>query len=102
MTEMIVGGVYEGVGSRRWTIISIDEDTTILQWVTAVIEGGGSVTLPLRDAGKWFYAYVGMAADKVVSFPEARERLQEALKTRDRLNLEVARLAKTMEDDACE
>lgn len=98
MPEMIVGGVYEGVGSRRWTIISIDEDGTILQWVTAVIEGGGSVTLPLRDASKWFYTQVGMAADKVVSLPEARERLQDALKTRDRLNLEVARMSKDLEE----
>lgn len=98
MLDLVVGGVYEGVGDRVWTIISIDEDPAILQWVTAVIEGGGSVTLPLRDAGKWFYNYVGMAEDKVVSLPEARERLQEALKTRDRLNLEVARLAKTVED----
>lgn len=97
MPDLVVGGVYEGVGDRVWTIISVDEDTTILQWVTAVIEGGGSVTLPLRDAGKWFYTYVGMAEDKVVSLPESRERLQEALKTRDQLNLEVARLSKDLE-----
>lgn len=99
MIELVVGGVYEGVGDRLWTITSVDDDTETLQWVTAVIEGGGSVTLPLRDAGKWFYTYVGMAADKVVILPEARERLQEALKTRDRLNLEVARLAKSVEQD---
>lgn len=98
MPDLVIGGVYEGVGDRLWTIMSIDKDPDILQWVTAVIEGGGSVTLPLRDASKWFYTQVGMAADKVVSLPEARERLQEALKTRDRLNLEVARLAKTVED----
>lgn len=96
MSELVVGGVYEGVGDRLWTITSVDNGTTTLQWVTAVIEGGGSVTLPLRDAGKWFYNYVGMAADKVVNLPEARDRLQEALKTRDRLNLEVARLSKDL------
>lgn len=99
MSDLVVGGIYEGVGDRVWTIISVDSNTETLQWVTAVIEGGGSVTLPLRDAGKWFYKLVGMAADKVVSLPESRERLQEALKTRDRMNLEVARLAKSVEQD---
>lgn len=98
MLDLVVGGVYEGVGDRVWTIISIDENPDILQWVTAAVEGGGSVTLPLRDAGKWFYKLVGMAEDKVPSLEEAREQLRDALVLRDRLNLEVARLAKTVED----
>lgn len=97
MVEVVIGGVYEGIGDRPWTITGIVDADTELPWIVAVVEGGGSVQFPMRDAAKWFRTPIGHADNKVTSLDDARQQLRDTLEARDRLNRLIARQAKLIE-----
>ncbi len=96
MTEIIVGGVYEGIGNRLWTITGLVDEDTELPWIVAVVENGGSVQFPAREIGKWFFRLIGDQADKVASLDD-RQKLRVTLEARDRLNRLIARQAKAVQ-----